>query len=196
MLEMKQRVRLREFGPPVIPERRHFHLLPWLVVGVLLTLTLTAALFAHHGAFDAWLLGTATPPASALPEPSPPWDPHQLTEPPLESVTVTRRTCEDFLEPVLDTPARDELAQPFSVRALLEQHQLLVRCQGTVRTELSFCLAARGGRLVGATITLEPANPKLEECLRNGLADLAYPLSPELRVARTRLSLPPRPSGQ
>lgn len=194
MLEMKQRVRLREFGPPVIPERRRFALLPWLLVGGSCLLVLALALMTQAGTLDGWLLGTARAPA--LPEPVPPADLSQLLEPPFESVRVSRRPCEDFLEPVGDTPPRTEAEQPFSIRALLEQHQLLVRCQGTVRTELSLCLAVSRGRLVGATITLEPKDPKLEECLRNGLAELTYPLSAELRVARSSLSLPPRPSGR
>jgi len=194
MLEMKQRIRLREFGPPVVPERRRFALVPWLLVGGLCLLTLGLALVTQAGTFDGWLLDTSRAKADKEPPPSP--DLHQLLEPPFESVRVSRRGCEDFLEPVGDSPPAPEPEQPFSVRALLEQHQLLVRCQGTVRTELSLCLAVSRGRLVGATITLEPKDPKLEECLRNGLAELAYPLSAELRVARSRLSLPPRPSAR
>ncbi|HEX2672425.1 MAG TPA: hypothetical protein VHM25_16200 [Polyangiaceae bacterium] len=73
-----------------------------------------------------------------------------------------------------------------AIAAVLENGAWLSSCNVPERTSLDVCVAIKGGRVVGASISSRPADAALNQCVKRRASSLQFPYSPHLDVARTR----------
>lgn len=73
-----------------------------------------------------------------------------------------------------------------AIAAVLENGAWLASCNVPEHTALEICVAIRGGRVVGASVSARPADAAISGCVRRRAASLQFPYSPHLDVARTR----------
>jgi len=73
-----------------------------------------------------------------------------------------------------------------AIAAVLENGAWLASCGLPEHTAVDVCVAIKGGRVVGASVTTRPADTSLNACVRRRASSLQFPYSPHLDVARTR----------
>ena len=73
-----------------------------------------------------------------------------------------------------------------AIAAVLENGAWLSSCGLPEHTTLDVCVAIKGGRVVGASVTSRPADATLNACVKRRASSLQFPYSPHLDVARTR----------
>jgi hypothetical protein len=69
---------------------------------------------------------------------------------------------------------------------VLENGAWLSSCNVPEHTALDVCVAIKGGRVVGASVTSRPADAALNGCVKRRASSLQFPYSPHLDIARTR----------
>jgi hypothetical protein len=70
--------------------------------------------------------------------------------------------------------------------SVLQNGSYLGGCSVPDRTVLELCVAVKGGRAVGVTVTSAPASAELTACVRRAVSQLAFPSSERLDVTHTR----------
>jgi hypothetical protein len=73
-----------------------------------------------------------------------------------------------------------------AIAAVLENGAWLSSCAVPEHTSLDVCVAIKGGRVVGASVTSRPANAALSACVKRRASSLQFPYSPHVDLARTR----------
>ena len=73
-----------------------------------------------------------------------------------------------------------------AIAAVLENGAWLSSCAVPEHTALDVCVAIKGGRVVGASVTSRPADAALSACVKRRASSLQFPYSPHLDLARTR----------
>ena len=73
-----------------------------------------------------------------------------------------------------------------AIAAVLENGAWLNSCAIPEHTAIEVCVAIKGGRVVGASVTSRPADSALTSCVRRRASSLQFPYSPHLDLARTR----------
>jgi len=73
-----------------------------------------------------------------------------------------------------------------AIAAVLENGAWLSSCDVPDHTTLDVCVAIKGGRVVGASVTSRPADAALSACVKQRASSLQFPYSPRLDLARTR----------
>jgi hypothetical protein len=73
-----------------------------------------------------------------------------------------------------------------AIAAVLENGAWLGSCALPEHTTLDVCVAIKGGRVVGASVTSRPADSALNSCVKRRASSLQFPFSPHLDLARTR----------
>jgi hypothetical protein len=73
-----------------------------------------------------------------------------------------------------------------AIAAVLENGAWLASCNVPDRTSIDVCVAIKGGRVIGASVSSRPADAALNNCVRRRASSLQFPFSPHLDVARTR----------
>ncbi|HET7542314.1 MAG TPA: hypothetical protein VFK05_20740 [Polyangiaceae bacterium] len=73
-----------------------------------------------------------------------------------------------------------------AIAAVLENGAWLGSCALPEHTALDVCVAIKGGRVVGASVTSRPADAALNACVKRRASSLQFPYSPHLDLARTR----------
>jgi len=73
-----------------------------------------------------------------------------------------------------------------AIAAVLENGAWLSSCSVPERTAIDVCVAIKGGRVVGASVTTRPADSALSSCVRRRAASLQFPYNPHLDLARTQ----------
>ena len=73
-----------------------------------------------------------------------------------------------------------------AIAAVLENGAWLSSCSVPERTSVDICVAIKGGRVVGASVSSRPADAALNHCVKRRASSLQFPYSPHLDVARTR----------
>jgi hypothetical protein len=70
--------------------------------------------------------------------------------------------------------------------SILENGRYLSSCSLPARTVFEICAAVQNGRAVGITVASNPANAKLNACVRRAVSRLKLPNTSRLDVTRTR----------
>jgi len=73
-----------------------------------------------------------------------------------------------------------------AIAAVLENGAWLASCGVPEHTALDVCVAIKGGRVVGVSVSTRPADGALSACVRRRASSLQFPYSPHLDIARTR----------
>jgi len=69
---------------------------------------------------------------------------------------------------------------------VLENGAWLNSCAVPEQTAIDVCVAIKGGRVVGASVTTRPPDATLANCVKRRAGSLQFPYSPRLDLARTR----------
>jgi hypothetical protein len=124
------------------------------------------------------------PVASASATPGPPAPPAtiQLGGGCEEAKNVYLKECQERPASCAD---REKPAGVAAVTSILNEGNYLTGCGTPLSTALKICAAIRGGHAVAVTVTTDPGDPRLANCIGKAVQGLAFPDSPRLDVTST-----------
>jgi hypothetical protein len=73
-----------------------------------------------------------------------------------------------------------------AIAAVLENGAWLSSCAVPDHTTLDVCVAIKGGRVIGASVSSRPPDSALNGCVKRRASSLQFPYSPHVDLARTR----------
>jgi hypothetical protein len=121
-------------------------------------------------------------PAPIAPAPPPPRIADGRNLPGCEALRDRQNQNMDLTRPRAPTanPGWQERA-----RALLADGRYLAHCGLGARSALTLCTAVEQGRVVGVSVTTDPASARVDACVRRAVAGLSFTPSAELEVFTT-----------
>jgi len=139
-------------------------------------------------------LAPTSPPVATF-SPEPPSDRIPETARPANPVVTSGSSSLPSCEAALASSSQDvdfsggnrtaDLPAP-AIAAVLENGAWLNSCAVPEQTAIDVCVAIKGGRVVGASVTTRPPDATLANCVKRRAGSLQFPYSPRLDLARTR----------